>query len=474
MDPPLVVSDDDAGTPLLLSGPMVDEENESSQMMALLMQRPEIEPSSGTEALRTQQQQPEFSLVTVAAATLALLSSGLVWGSYLSDSWSDTHLLTSIGWQEKYLPFLDDYTDAIIQTVDLGSIVSILRASKEFVLLAVVAITAVGIPCLSIIINPMAVTKQYYKTYMGASYWDLVLRFSLVIIHLLVILDLATGVTLELTDTAFRVQNCMRGSMLCYLLGMTAAIGVVSVLRYGQVEAKQPQTLTRIPPAAAFRHPWPNIVVEAYDDDESEASSASQGSKWYLCFTWQLGLAAGVLFLPSFSLPLLRISYKGLAAEFIYTTSREIYLWQLPQLLWRPCKDNEWMVVVCELILIFQAVVIPLVGLLCGLVMLRASPLSKQDCRRWLSCLHPAMNGITFALTVVLFAPGLESMTSYLLNEDSSGFCEKFDRTLGEPCLTVSGSSLPGAWFFMLQSVLLEVFCVMALSSTKERSSNEV
>jgi hypothetical protein len=463
MDPPLLASDDDAGTPLLSSGPLSEDENESSQMMTLLMQRPEIEPTPERDIFVVEQQS-EFSVITILAGTLALLQCGLVWGAYLANSWSDTHLLTSIDWQKKYLPFLDDYTDVVIQKIDLGSVLSILRASHEYVLLAVVAVTAVGIPCLAIITNPMAVTKHYYKTDMGASFWDLVLRFSLVIIYLLLLLDLATGITLEWTDTALRIQNCMRGAMLSYLVGMTAAIGVVVALRYGRNKV-EPGLVQRIPPAAAFRHPWPGVVVESYiDDDIFETTPIRQESSWHSCFTWQLGLATGVLLLPSFSLPLLCISYQGLAAEFMSETQRDIYLWQLPRLLWHPCDGNKWMVVLCEVVLNLQIVVLPLAGLVCGLALLSSSSLQKHSYRKCLLCLHPMMNGITLALTVVLFAPGLESMTRYLLNEDSSGLCEKFNNALGEPCLTASGSNLPGAWFLLAQSILLEVFCVMALS----------
>lgn len=463
-DPPLLPSDDDAGTPLLSSGPMSEEDNESSQMMALLMKRPEIEPSPAFPLLLTPEH-PTFSLVTVLAGTLTLLQCGLVWGSYLSDSWSDTHLLTSVGWQKKYLPFLDDYTDVIIQSVDLGSILSILRASKEYLLLAVVAVTAVAIPCISIITNPMAVTKQYYRTYMGPSHLDLMIRLSFVIIYLLVLLDLATGVTLEWTDTALRVQNCMRGSMLCYLLGMMAAIGVVAVLRYSHQAARTTSLttqLTRIPPAAAFQHPWPYAYVD--DDDDILDTSMRQGRSWYSCCTWQLGLATAALLLPALSLPLMSISYQGMAAEFIYDTDREIYLWQLPILLWHSCNGNRWMVILCEGILVLQTVILPLVCLMFGLASSRATVPSRY--RKWLSCIHPFMNSITLAITIVLFVPGLESMTFYMLDQDSSGLCEKFNNTLGEPCLTISGSLLPGSWLLLLQSVLLEVFCAVILSTS--------
>lgn len=474
-------SDDDAV--FLSSGPVhiEDEDNESSQMMALLMQRPEIEPTPLLLQQQAQQEQPEFSIVTVVSATLVLLQCGLVWGSYLSDSWCDTHLLTSIDWQRKYLPFLND---TIIHSLDIGTILSILRASQEYVLLAIVALTAVGIPCISIAYNSMAVTKYYYNnstltTGTASSPRDLVIRFSFLIIYLLVLLDLATGyITLEWTYTAFRIQNCIRGSMLCYLVGMTAAVGVVVVLRFGQTTTRQSTPTTRIPPAAAFRYPWP--VVESYNDDdmmniyeEAVVAAARRENSWYSCVTWQLGLATAVLLLPSLSLPLLRITYQGLAAEFMQNVEHDIYLWQLPLLLWHPCEDNKWMVVVSEGVLILQTAIIPLVALACGLMSLKQASISKScHYRKYLLYLHPMVNGITLALTVVLFVPGLETITHYLLNDDnhddrSEGFCEKFDETVGEPCLAVDGIILPGAWFFLVQSVLLEVFCFLTLSSAR-------
>lgn len=476
MDPPLVTSDDNAGTPLLSAGPQVigddeDHEHESSQMMALLMKRPEIEPTDFLLVEEEKPLAPEFSLLTVAAGTLTLLQCGLVWGSYLSDSWSDTHLLTSIDWQRKYLPFLNDYTDAVIQQIDLGSILSILRASKEYVLLAVVAVTAVGIPCISIISNPMRVTKQYYKTYGGASCRDLALRFSFFVIHLLLLLDLATSITIEWTDTAFRIQNCMRKSMFSYIVGMTAAVGVVSVLRFGSMRAREissqqeQRQYSRIPPASAFRHSWP--VAESYTDEVNDVingvsdpleSRQRQESSWYSCFTWQLGLATIVLWLPCFSLPLLRISYHGLAAEFMSDTQVDVYLWQLPQLLWHPCNDNKWMVMITEVLVVLQTLILPLAVVLVGMAVLKRKTLLL---RKWLVCLHPMVNSVTFAAAVLLVAPSLESMTTYLLNEDSSGFCEKFNGTTGEPCLTTSGTSLPGAWFFLIHSVMLELFCIL-------------
>lgn len=240
--------------------------------------------------------------------------------------------------------------------------------------------------------------------------------------------------------------------------------------RTKQGEQRRVVALQRIPPAEAFRHAWPGVfVVETYDDDIPEPNRVREEGSWHLCFTWQLGLATGVLLLPSFSLPILQLSYQGLAAEFMTTTQREVCLWQLPRLLWHPCTDNKWMVVLCQVILILQIVVLPLVGLLCGLASLRSSSLQKYVYRKCLSCIHPMMNGLTFACTVILFAPGLESITRYLFNEDSSGLCDKFNNTLGEPCLTVSGSTLPGAWFFLAQSLLLEVFCAMVLSLNSGR-----
>lgn len=249
--------------------------------------------------------------------------------------------------------------------------------------------------------------------------------------------------------------------MFTYLLGMTAAVLAVVSLRYdGQCQKEEMSRRllqARAPPAAAFRHSRPTE-----DSDENAPVGFSQGrnGKMHSCFVQQFGLTAAILLIPSFSLPLMRVTYTGLAVEFMPESRQELFLFQLPWLLWhRNAQDsNKSVLVSCGAILILQACVIPLVALTCGLR-------RRGRYRTWLCSLHPTMNGLTLAITSILFAPALDSISKLLF--DSSIFCEKFDNAVGEPCLVMSGVILPGAWCFLAHSILLDAFVALTLRSSR-------
>jgi hypothetical protein len=456
MDSPLLASDDDAGTPLLSSGPVIEEEE---SQLALLMRRPSQVPLDDAPSQELPpQQRLELSLITILAGSLTLLQCGLLWGSFLSNSWTETHLRASVDWLDRF----PTHTDTILQTLDLGSLLSILRASHEYALLVMVIVTAVVIPCLGIIANPMAIAN-HYTTFQESRWFDVVWRFSFFIIWILVLLDLCTSfVVLEWTDTLLEVYNCMKSGMLSYLLGMTAAVLVVVSLRYDGQRQKQESSRqliqARIPPAAAFRYPWPSS--EESDENAQVTSRDRRYRKMNICFIQQLGMTAAVLLIPSFSLPLMHVHYSGLAAEFMSETSQELFLFTLPWLLWhRDAKyANKGVLVICGTILILQACVIPLIALSFGLA-------RRGQCQTWLCSLYPMMNGLTLALTIILFTPALDSIFKLLF--DSSSLCEKFDNAVGEPCLSVSGTVLAGTWSFLAHSILLDVFVALTLWSSR-------
>jgi hypothetical protein len=456
MDSPLLAPDDDTGTPLLSLGPMIEEEE---SRLSLLMRRPSEAPLD--EILEPPpQERVALSLVTIIAGSLTLLQCGLVWGSFLSNSWTETHLHTFVNWLERYVT----HTDTIVQTLDLGSVVSILRASHEYTLLALVTVTAVVIPCLGIIANPVAIAKQF-TTFREPIWVDLIWRFSFFIIWMFVFFDLSTSfIKLEWTDTLIEVYSCVNSGMFTYLLGMTAAVLVVVSLSYDGQYQKEEITRRlfqpRTPAAAGFRHPWPSQESDANAPVDSPVFSQGRHGKMHSCFVQQLGLAAAVLLIPSFSLPLLRVSYTGLAAEFMPETRQELFLVKLPWLLWHHHAQysNKSMLIICGTILILQACVIPLLALACGLR-------RRGRYRTWLCSLYPMMNGLTLAITSILFAPALDSISKLLL--DSSILCKKFDNTVGEPCLVMSGMILPGAWCFLAHSILLDTFVALTLWSSR-------
>jgi hypothetical protein len=180
----------------------------------------------------------------------------------------------------------------------------------------------------------------------------------------------------------------------------------------------------------------------------------------HTCFIQQLGITAAVLLIPSFALPLMRVHYSGLAAEFMPETSQGLFLYKFPWLLWHRDAEyaNKGLLVICGTIMILQACIIPLVALTYGLA-------RRGQYRTWLCSLYPMMNGLTLALTIILFTPALDSISKVLL--DSSSLCEKFDNAVGEPCLSISGTVLAGTWCFLAHSMLLDVFVALTLWSSR-------
>ena len=484
MDTPLLASDEDGATPLLASGPDL-EQNESR--LAQLMRRPSHPMMDSLSIQETSPSRPpsppEVSIVTIVAGTLAMVQCGLVWGSFLSDSWSDTFLRASIGWQQKYLPFLDDYTDTIIQTTDLASILSILRTSKQYVMLIVVAVTSVLIPCVAMISNPMAILQHYYTGVTAATTsFELFMRSSYIIVYFLIFLDLSTSfITLEWTDTVLTIHNRMHSGVFFYLLGITASLGVVVVLRHSKEQSRQGVSTTRLPPPAeAFRYSWPSSdvdhdemigIMRTRGNDDNDTLSEQQQQPHSLqgsCWIWQTGLIASVLLLPAFVLPLLSISYQGVAAQFMPASHQTLYIWQVPWLLWQYSSTNKVLLAICGLVLVLQAMIIPLAALACGLI-LWLHPQKSRQSSKWLYCLHPFMNGMALAVTIVLFAPTLQPFANTILNQTSSGLCDKFEEN-NVDCLTLVGRILPGTWCFLAHSSLLEIFVIATLRCTSSSS----
>ena len=137
----------------------------------------------------------------------------------------------------------------------------------------------------------------------------------------------------------------------------------------------------------------------------------------HTCFLQQLGMTATVLLIPSFLLPLMRVHYMGLAAEFMPKTSQEMFLYKLPWLLWHRDAEytNKGLLVIGGTVLILQACIIPLVALTFGLA-------RHGQCRTWLCSLYPMMNGLTLALTITHITPALDSISKFLFS--SLSLCE--------------------------------------------------
>ena len=73
---------------------------------------------------------------------------------------------------------------------------------------------------------------------------------------------------------------------------------------------------------------------------------------------------------------------------------------------------------------------------------------------------------MSFALIVA--AHIIEPWSKYvLINDGSDGsrnnFCDSFESFVGELCLTVTAIPIKGAWFYVAQSIMLEIFIVLTL-----------
>jgi hypothetical protein len=54
-----------------------------------------------------------------------------------------------------------------------------------------------------------------------------------------------------------------------------------------------------------------------------------------------------------------------------------------------------------------------------------------------------------------------------LLDEETSGFCKRFEDITDETCLTMNGRPALGLWFLLAQSVALEAFVILTISWKK-------
>jgi hypothetical protein len=316
---------------------------------------------------------------------------------------------------------------------------------------------------------------------------------------------------LHWTETVVNVNNRALGGLAAYVTAMASAVGVILVLRSpgkgggsfttvgsGDFPGQRPAATIRSPPPQAFQHPWrlvdgpsmsvleeepeprPNAQRRVPDASstpelvEETASVMTPTRPTKLSFgrkvlVFQIGLLTAVMWIPSLYLPLFRISYAGLAREFMTVSSLKVFLWQIPALLWTQgvqAGTARWILLGVGFVLISVVIVLPVVATCLGIsTWLGENALSYRS-RSWLYCIHPALGGLVFALALIATISALHPLGNLLLDEDGTGICVKFQQVVGEPCLTLTGTLLPGAWFFLIQSIVLEMFVAVTLRWT--------
>lgn len=214
-------------------------------------------------------------------------------------------------------------------------------------------------------------------------------------------------------------------------------------------------------------------------------------SFFQILLVFQTGLLSILLCLPALLLPVIRLKFSGVAAAFMKgTTTHTVLLYEIPTALYRDslaAATPPWIVWLIGITLFVPTVVCPVLATVFGIATWMLPPdddgdsddssrcccsqnkcWSRSSCRRWLHVIQPAMGGTVFALAIIVAARGMEPWSTHAFNESGVGvgsrsICDSFEAVMGEQCLKVTGSTMKGAWFYVAQTVLLEIFIVLTL-----------
>lgn len=292
--PPIVMDDDDEGetefSRLIAQSHTIDEHLHILDFQRLIPE--ELSMSLNLDDGRRTSRvivddKPRGPFVTAVAGSLCLIHLGLVWGSYTAQTWSQTHVSFTVGWQMDYLSFLDQFTDQVIRATSLASFLQDLDECNAYLLLVFTWSTALVVPCLFMVVSPTLVVGDYIRSielqkrrisFDGRSFLELVTRFAWLPIFSMSFVSLATSfIQLEWTGTVIHLGLKTMNPFAAYLVGTLCGVGMLALLRVPRTESFRivadseveiefsPTTPSAIrsPPPQAFRHPW-------HVEDESE------------------------------------------------------------------------------------------------------------------------------------------------------------------------------------------------------------
>jgi hypothetical protein len=440
------------------------------------------------------------SITTLIAGTFCLLHICLVWGSFFSYAWFDTHLTVTVGART---PF-EFTTDHVLQRTTLASLLSALLGAGEELSAMVLVLTCLIAPCLGMILC----TSWTYGDYQEAlkpknrpvlSHIQLVgfsprivaeqllIRIGFLVFFLLAILDIGTSaLALENNNSGFLVTNRSLGGLACYVLGATCAMIVVVVLRFASQEpysigenrmVDDSQDLPRGPPDHVFgelRQPLlvvggaPGMTRFHLGDSEGSHEGDRRLAKWKRLVAYETGVLSVALWLPAVFLPLFRISFDGLVASFMDEKAYEIAFYQIPTTLLQRANTadtTQWIILALGMVFFFLVYVFPLVATSIAVGAWRSPDRSKAA---WfykgvLRLLQPCLCGVVFSAALACAIPAFEPLVGGILDAETAGFCQHFADITDMTCLDVEGQPLIGHWFLLAQGFALELFVSLTL-----------
>lgn len=424
-------------------------------------------------------------LATIVAGSLCLLQMGLVWTSFLSENWFETHVLLSIDWQKKYMPFLDGATDKLLRTTNLASLLSSFSNYNQ-TYAALLLFVSLILPCISMILTSAWTVADHQnrtkKFRLSRIIFESILRFSLLVFFSLSLLDVAAS-SVELigskTDLIFVNRN--RNGIVCYTLGICCGLGVFAVLRLVQSE-EQPETreVSRrpVPPNHAFQfflrgnnslnqeQQQRPLLADVEHQEVATSGSNNQNTRLSFCqrvVLFETGLLSTGLLPLALLLPLFEIEFRGLAADFMPKTSFSISYWEFPATLRQrgiAAETDPWIIHVLGATLISLAYILPFLAMVLTLTAWKSTAL-REICRKTLRVLQPLCCSIVLALSVIIVIPKIGPVSERFLEEHTA--CEEFELFTSDSCLSISGNLLPGLYFLVAQSLSLEIFIILTL-----------
>lgn len=468
MNTPLLAADESHEAPSLSGG--VDDPDANSQLTLMLREAsspplhvPQIRNTNRGHSSPTdrRRQLAPVSFLTVLLGSLATIQIGLLWGSLLSPSWLQVHLLvTHI--------FVTPPLVTLLQNLDLGSMVSAFVSSGQTSAVALLAVTTIIIPCCAMIALPMTVLERHAAIVLGKAHEpksmiNIFIRFGFLVVYIVLILDFALSfIELTLVETKAEVQTRMGSGLVCYTIGMTMAVVSAKLMAIAAVSC--PSTAG---PIDAMEQGYMRVLEEEEEEEEQEVVRANtivapepESACWcpYRLLLFESAVISIILWIAAFACPLFKVTYQGAASNFMSQTTLNVHLADLVQ---TPKGASHAML---QATVVTQLFVFPTLALV---VAIGISFFGLK--KRWLSGIHPAVNSISICAAILIMIPTLQTLGVEMLNEQMSGICSEFHDLTGESCLTMVGTVEAGTWCLVGHAVALETFILLTLG----RSSKE-
>ncbi|CAJ1910486.1 unnamed protein product [Cylindrotheca closterium] len=552
-DPPLLATDQYSETPnlgpaqsdleqspleRLIQQSTSEQQQQQQQQQDQQDQQQEIESSSSSPQFFLEEGPTSFSIappaplpqtpasmfLTLGAASLCLLHAGLLWASFLSSAWFETHLRFTVDW-------LDGTKDTLLHTSTLSSLLSeFLEADLNGAAVALL-LTSMVLPCMSMILTSgwtisdhanRAIVRgtssdnrrnpqQPFKRSRPIVEW--MLRLSLATVFSLSILDVAiVSISLIGNGSDVRIVNRTSNGMSCYTLGMVLGLIVIGVLRWAKTKTSVLASTTitttsantsrvlepnatsssfHAPPSHAFQLPW----TRSMDSDANNNSSLADQTEpllpiheefaetttrmvrqrrnafaglptWKKIVLYETSLGATFLLIPALFLPLFSIKFGGLASQFIEDPKITFHFWQFPKLLHNEAylaETKHWIMVSQGAFFFVFVYIVPLVATFLAIGTWRSGPATSKHCYRILYIIQPCLCSLVFAISVLVAVPAFRPLVARLLSNKTSGICTDFHLVTNDNCLTMEGQPRLGVWFLFAQSLSLETLVILTL-----------